>query len=78
MLSPNDTECSRCGRVVGRGTHLRWYLGWAGGLVAAATAMALFFGASRGPRVMAMVFGATLVLGAGAALVWRARRPTQG
>jgi hypothetical protein len=26
MLAPEDKSCGQCGRSVGAGTHLRWYL----------------------------------------------------
>jgi hypothetical protein len=77
MLSPNDTECGRCGRAVGRGTHLRWYLSWGVGLVGAAAVVSLF-GFQHGPRRMAILFAGTLVVGIGAAVAWRARRPAGG
>lgn len=73
MLSPQDTECSRCGKAVGRGTHLRWYLSWVIGLLTASAVVA-GFGFRRGPKVMAILFATTLVVGLGAALFWRSSR----
>jgi hypothetical protein len=37
MLAPEDKSCGQCGRAVGAGTHVRWYLSSAatGAVVAA-------------------------------------------
>ncbi len=73
MLAPEDTKCGRCGRAVGVGTHLRWYLSWAAGL---AVLGALFTYKAVGSGSSLRLVGAAAVFGglAGGAIAWLSKR----
>jgi Flp pilus assembly protein TadB len=71
MLAPEDTSCTRCGRAVGAGTHLRWYFSSAAGsaVVTALLAHSLLRLSLASVAVFGAVGAAIGVLGA-----WSLRR----